>query len=634
MFFRKIFLTALCFAAFGFAPTLAETIIDLDIVADTTWTKEMSPIIIKSNARNDRIRWVASGAVLTIEPGVEVQFDPDMSLHIASQCLRSYGSDTCYRDADDNIKMPKLIARGTSVEPIVFTSSSQSPVAGEWGAVVIEAPNSEIEWAEFRYGGMKGKRAFVEINNSLFENNLIEQGGIADYALYASSQDIVGNVIRENGGDGVYCEYQCEIKENFFENNAGNAIDLDINLITKIHDNFFYKNGSTAIFSDSIYSQAVEVENNFFRENGGGVYFHRSSPELKIDYNNFLKNKDYAIMSDINNRAGQIYDVIGNWFGIDTGSKTTNGEFFVSTDFNASEFAANGNDFSITGGSKAARSYRDYLSDNNLESAYFVAKVKRKAIIGNENKAGSLLLYSVTLENQTTKASGAELKVTPPGDQLLLLCSAQSATEDASYSIGNACTTTLASDIEFKNNRLVWTPQGIPALDEKTFYFVMATNPATQSPSFPRLDFNGKPFSYRLGASVELKETGGASTVTDTNTNTNTEETSETETVAEEAEESVVEEAAPSSPSSTVVEADGALAVGTVSRQIIGGVLNYVLSTPDGKHYSLYNKWKWREVDDFTKGADKAKTIAVYGDFYYNRYGAATGIKFTRFEIR
>jgi hypothetical protein len=79
---------------------------------------------------------------------------------------------------------------------------------------------------------------------------------------------------------------------------------------------------------------------------------------------------------------------------------------------------------------------------------------------------------------------------------------------------------------------------------------------------------------------------------------------------------------------------DGALAVGTISRQIINGILNYVLTTTNGTHYVLYNSLKWREIDDFTKSENKDRSIAVYGDFYINRYGVTTGIKFTRFEIR
>jgi hypothetical protein len=618
MFFRKLCLATCCFVAFATVPAFAETVIDFDVVVDTTWTKAMSPIVIKGSTRNDKIRRVTSGAVLTIEPGVEVKFDSGMSLHVTSQCLRGYGSEACYRDRDNEIKMPKLIAKGTSVQPIIFTSDNKNPQPGVWGSVIVDARNSEIEWTEFRYGGQRSKRAFVEVNNSIFRNNLIEDGGAADSALWVSSQTVEGNVIRNNNGDAIFCDHQCEIKENFITENTGDAIEMSTLLETKINGNFIYKNGGYGISNKSILSLSVVVEDNFFRENAGGIYSHRSSEGLKFQRNNFLKNKDFAIKSDINNRTGKIYPASGNWFGIDTGPKSLAGAFFVSTDYDVSGFLKNGNSFSITGSSKAARSYRQYLSGNNLGNAYFVANVKRKAIIGSESRAGSLLRYSVTLDNQTTKAADAQLEITPPGDQLLLLCSAQSAIGNFSYLLENACTASVASDITFENNRLVWRPKGIPALSEKTLFFVMATRPTVQAPSLPRLDFNSKPFSYRIGSSVELKETGGGNVAESSSSTTQVIETPVVTTTP-------TPVAAPVS--------SGGLATGTVSRQIIYGTLQYVLSTGDGKHYSLFNKWKWRDIDNFTKGVDKHKKISVYGDFYVNRYGKTTGIKFTRFEI-
>ncbi|MCF7845976.1 MAG: right-handed parallel beta-helix repeat-containing protein [Candidatus Peribacteraceae bacterium] len=624
MFFRKIVL-ALAFLAVVATPVFAETVIDLDIVADTTWTKAMSPIIIKSNARNDRIRWVASGAVLTIEPGVEVRIDSGMSLQVASQCLRSYGTDACYRDNEGNIKMPKLIAHGTSTEPIIFTSSKSDPQPGDWGALVVEAPNSELEWVEVRYAGAKGKRAAVEVNNSLFKDNLVEKSGSAAYALYVSSQKIEGSVIRDNLGIGIFCDHECDIIDSVIERNAGDAIEVDLGVPATFTGNLIFDNGGNGIASESIYSQDATIENNFFRENSGGVYFHRSNEGLDIKNNNFLKNKNFAIKSDINNREGQIYPAVGNWFGIDTGPKSVTGQFLVSSDYDASEFSASDVAFAIEGSSKAAREYREYLAENNMTGNFFSGKVERAAIIGSENSPGALLKYSVTLENKTTSARDAKLAVSIPADQNLLLCSAQPATAAFDYSLATACTTTVSSELAFKNNQLVWSPIGIPALDEKTLFFVMMTKPTTTNPSLPRLDFASKPFSYTLGTAVELNESGGgsaSSTASTPESSTATAATTTTTTTT-----TTTQVATP------VVSTDGSLATGTVSRQIINGILNYVLTTADGKNYILYNSYKWREIDDFTKSADKGKRIAVYGDFYINRYGVASGIKFTRFDV-
>ncbi|MCK5471956.1 right-handed parallel beta-helix repeat-containing protein [Candidatus Gracilibacteria bacterium] len=608
-------------------PAFAETIVDFDVVVDTTWTKEMSPIIVKGSTRNDKIRRVTSGAVLTIEPGVEVQFDSGMSLHITSQCLRGYGGEACYRGGDGEIRMPKLIARGTSTQPIIFTSKNKAPGAGDWGSVIIDARGSEIKWAEFRYGGMRSKRAFVEVNNSLFENNLIENGGEA-IALFVSSQKIERNVIRRNGGDGIFCSHQCEVKDNFISENFGDAIELDTLIETKITGNFIYKNSGNGITNEGILSVPVTAEGNFFRENAGGIYFHRSSLGCEFLRNNFLQNSNFAIKSDINNRVGKIYSAEGNWFGIDVGAQNLIGQFFVSVDYDVSKFAAEGNDFSIAGASKAARIYREYLAENNLENAFFEAKPSRKNFIGNENLPGSLLRYSVTLGNRTTKArSGVELAVSMPTDQNLLLCSAQAATPNFNYSLQNACTTTLSSEISFENNRLVWRPNSIAALEEQTLFFVMMIKPtAKTTASLPRLDFNGKPFSYQIGSNIQLEEAGGDAVLR--NSNSEVQKIQEVQVV-----QSEKVEVQPASVS-TVPADDGSLATGVVSRQIVNGILNYVLTTADGMSYTLYNSLKWREIDNFTKSENKDRPIAVYGDFYINRYGVTTGIKFTRFEVR
>ena len=177
------------------------------------------------------------------------------------------------------------------------------------------------------------------------------------------------------------------------------------------------------------------------------------------------------------------------------------------------------------------------------------------------------------------------------------------------------CSSSLGNELTFAKNKLVWSPTAVPALDSAKLYFVMATLPTTTTtPSLPRIDFFDKPFSYTFGATVNLNESGSS---------VSSEQTQEVQTSTT----PVVQNSTPPTPT------NGALATGTVSRQIFNGILNYVLTTADGKNYSLYNNLKWRDIGDFTKGADKSKPIAVYGDFYVNRYGVTTGIKFTRFEV-
>ncbi|MFH0776840.1 MAG: right-handed parallel beta-helix repeat-containing protein, partial [Patescibacteria group bacterium] len=510
-------------------------------------------------------------------------------------------------------------------DPIIFTSNNQkTPQAEDWGSVLLDSRDNEVEWVEFRYGGQRSKRAFIEVNNSLFANNLIENNG-ATVEIYATSQNLDNNVIQNNAGPAIVCNNQCEITNNYIAQNTGNAIELDTLLPTKISGNFIYKNTGYAISNKSVLTVGVTAENNYFRENAGGIYSHRSHELNQFNHNNFLKNKEFAIKSEINNQVGKIYPAIGNWFGIDTGSKTTAGEYFVSADYNTTDFSKDGNNLSIDGSGRAARAYRDYISANNLEETFFSTKVSRSVLTGAEAIPGSLLKYSITLTNRTTKASGAVLAVSLPADQNLLLCSAQPATANFDYNLATACSSTLASDLSFKNNQLVWQPSEIPAVDEKTLFFVMATKPtATTTASLPRLDFSGKPFSYTLGTAIELKKSGGSAATSSSAPITNS---TPTQPPVQSTSQQTVQ-----SSTAAKVDTSGALATGQVYRQMLNGALTYLLKTPDKKYYVLFNKDKWRELDAFTKSADKAKSIAVFGEFTYKN-GRPTAIKFSRFEI-
>lgn len=91
------------------APT--GTIIDADIVTDTVWTLAGSPyqIVFASSGF-----LVETGVVLTVEPGVEVQFSPNASLIVEGT----------------------LKAIGTTAQPILFTGVDKTP--GSWLFLVIQ----------------------------------------------------------------------------------------------------------------------------------------------------------------------------------------------------------------------------------------------------------------------------------------------------------------------------------------------------------------------------------------------------------------------------------------------------------------------------------------------------------------
>lgn len=81
-----------------------QTLVSGTLSSDTTWQASQSPIQVAGRVT------VSAGVVLTIEPGVVVEFAADTSLRVDGT----------------------LVARGTSTAPIYFTSVQEDLAPGQW----------------------------------------------------------------------------------------------------------------------------------------------------------------------------------------------------------------------------------------------------------------------------------------------------------------------------------------------------------------------------------------------------------------------------------------------------------------------------------------------------------------------
>jgi hypothetical protein len=102
------------------------------VTADLTLTKACSPYTI-----SDYIE-INDGAVLTIDPGVTLAFEGGVGLDVGASSVG------------------KLVAVGTAQNPIIFTSSSNPPLPGDWRAIHLwdgTMAGTKIAYAKLDYCG-------------------------------------------------------------------------------------------------------------------------------------------------------------------------------------------------------------------------------------------------------------------------------------------------------------------------------------------------------------------------------------------------------------------------------------------------------------------------------------------------
>ena len=285
--YRPMFLIILC-VTFMFAgpphPARAGVEVGGLILTDTTWTFSDSPYRIAQDIT------ISSEATLTIEPGVEVRFDGGKNLFIVGM----------------------LVARGTPEQPIVFTSSNETPAAGDWGSIsfsvdasptnldanggyqsgsilqncvveyaganadsTITAYSQSVDSCTIRHNSaraisMQGSSDTLGrvSGNTLLDNLSFTDGGAGVFASYAL---ISGNTIRDNSapysdGGGILAEYSTVRDNQVIHNGAlyGGGIRLSNGVLDS---NIIFQNSAQT--GGGVYAQDSEVSNNRIVHNAG-----------------------------------------------------------------------------------------------------------------------------------------------------------------------------------------------------------------------------------------------------------------------------------------------------------------------------------------------------------------------------
>ncbi|HEX8947031.1 MAG TPA: hypothetical protein VF829_02350 [Candidatus Paceibacterota bacterium] len=118
-----------------------------NITSDTTWTASSSPYVVSA----DMI--IASGATLTMEPGVVVEVAPSTSITVEGA----------------------LDAHGTGAAPVIFTNAGDSADSASWSQLIIATgATATLSHTDLRYGGAQkggGGGDFVPPLDGLLENH-------------------------------------------------------------------------------------------------------------------------------------------------------------------------------------------------------------------------------------------------------------------------------------------------------------------------------------------------------------------------------------------------------------------------------------------------------------------------------
>ena len=245
-----------------------------EITSSSTWTKQGFPYVVTgdvtvrhSSATHYNIQ---TTAVLTIEPGVVVRFEPGTGLYIG---LNNAGSSIYdYYGA--------LSAQGTADLPVVFTSNASPPAPGDWkGIIFTDFTNDSASFlmnCTVEYGGStseKKRNIYCGGAHPTIINCTIRYSSGAGIYLESSSPTIEGNLISDNGQDGIIGDGGSSptIKDNTINNNNGIAVCVRPNHVNRITGN------SGAGNSENV----IKVSGGEITASGSGLskIFHTSSPE-------------------------------------------------------------------------------------------------------------------------------------------------------------------------------------------------------------------------------------------------------------------------------------------------------------------------------------------------------------------
>jgi hypothetical protein len=207
---RPLFVALVTWLALSFAVRdVGATDVHGPLVGDVTWTAQGNPWIVTGDVT------VPPDGSLTLEPGVVVRF-----------ALTDVEATGTVRT--ELIVQGLLVSNGTAAEPVVLTSQSPLPAAGQWEAVRVEADalvdlaHTRIEYARV---GVQATGAGAEI--ALTDVEVRRSTGDGVKLVAGANLVVTRGYYSQNGGAGLLLnEGIHQVTGAFINNNTGFGVNV------------------------------------------------------------------------------------------------------------------------------------------------------------------------------------------------------------------------------------------------------------------------------------------------------------------------------------------------------------------------------------------------------------------------